>query len=130
MLLALWVGPAIWAGDIAKKKGRSQGGFVALTLVIGWFGLLIAALVRADHVVAAAPSQRPCPHCAEPIQRAAQVCRFCGREVEPATASPAAPGAWHVNEATARGLRCFNGHENVVGVRKCGTCGSKSLVLF
>jgi len=24
---------------------------------------------------------RPCPHCAEPIRRAAKVCRFCGREV-------------------------------------------------
>jgi hypothetical protein len=24
---------------------------------------------------------RPCPHCAEPIQRAAKICRFCGRDV-------------------------------------------------
>jgi hypothetical protein len=24
---------------------------------------------------------RPCPHCAEPIRRAAKVCRFCGRDV-------------------------------------------------
>ena len=24
---------------------------------------------------------RPCPHCAEPIRRAAKVCRFCGRDL-------------------------------------------------
>ena len=24
---------------------------------------------------------RPCPYCAEPIRRAARICRFCGRDV-------------------------------------------------
>lgn len=29
----------------------------------------------------AAADTRPCPHCAEPIRRAAKICRFCGRDV-------------------------------------------------
>ncbi len=31
---------------------------------------------------------RPCVHCAEPIQRAAVVCRHCGRDVPPAAVPP------------------------------------------
>ncbi|HKY33352.1 MAG TPA: hypothetical protein VJV23_12505 [Candidatus Polarisedimenticolia bacterium] len=30
---------------------------------------------------------RACPWCAEPIKKAARVCRYCGREVEPAVPS-------------------------------------------
>ena len=37
---------------------------------------------------AAAATDHPCPWCAEMIKPAAIVCRFCGRDVEPATAPP------------------------------------------
>jgi protein-S-isoprenylcysteine O-methyltransferase Ste14 len=30
-------------------------------------------------------SMTRCPHCAEPIQAAANVCRYCGRDVQPQT---------------------------------------------
>lgn len=43
-----------------------------------------SALEAADDVpVAAARSERECPHCAEMILRKARVCKHCNREVEP-----------------------------------------------
>lgn len=65
-----------------------------------------------------ATATRPCPWCAEPIQPAARVCRFCGRDVErleptlgpapaaasPAAAPPAAPGPRQRGFADVLGL--------------------------
>src|SRR5205085_7705465 len=42
---------------------------------------------------------RACPWCAEQIQPAAKVCRYCGRDVEPIASTPAAAAA--VPESTA-----------------------------
>lgn len=36
---------------------------------------------RAGGAPAASQDTRPCPWCAEPIKRAAKICRFCGRDV-------------------------------------------------
>jgi hypothetical protein len=36
---------------------------------------------REGRAAAPAGDVRPCPHCAETIQRAARICRFCGRSV-------------------------------------------------
>ena len=36
-----------------------------------------------QHSPAAGGGTRPCPFCAEPIQPAARICRFCNREVAP-----------------------------------------------
>lgn len=52
------------------------GGFTA-------FVLLIIMLINKSRV---AKASRQCPHCAETIKREASVCRYCGRDVEPAAA--------------------------------------------
>jgi hypothetical protein len=48
ILLAIWLGLAFWAGSIASGKGRSFGGFFVLGLVLGIFGVIIAACVGSD----------------------------------------------------------------------------------
>lgn len=39
------------------------------------------------------PSTKRCPYCAEEIQAAAVVCRFCGRELEPTAAAEVTPAS-------------------------------------
>ncbi len=88
---------AIWVYQDARARGEPQPGLWA-------FGtLLLAILVVPIWLVKRGPkisaTLRPCPHCAEPIQPAAKICRFCQREVEvlasevaqATTASPNSP---------------------------------------
>jgi hypothetical protein len=85
---------AILGGLIAQSKGRSgaEGAFVGALL--GLLGLLLVVLSPSKAVMAPATvanaSLRPCPKCAEMIQPAAVVCRFCGAQVEAATLTVAA----------------------------------------
>jgi hypothetical protein len=75
-----------WAGwEFGKRKGHEWAG-LTLGLVLGPIGVLLTALlptrpnmVRDDR----SPDLRRCPHCAELIQRAAIVCRYCQRDVRP-----------------------------------------------
>lgn len=86
-VLAVLIGllPAI----IASNKGRS--------FVLWWiYGALIfiialphALIMKADpkrleESALSRGDSRKCPHCAELIKREAKVCRYCGRDVEPA----------------------------------------------
>jgi len=50
--------------------------FCAIPIIIAVSVLVIAWLLRRDRV--------PCPYCGERIRREARVCRFGGRDVEPA----------------------------------------------
>jgi hypothetical protein len=45
VLLVFWVGPAVLAGKIAERKGRSFSVYLVASLVIGWPIPLIAALI-------------------------------------------------------------------------------------
>jgi hypothetical protein len=103
----LWCGVGGFIGyAIGNSKGRATEGFWLgfLLGVIGW--IIVAFMQPSDAVVSerAAISAviqgqaqelgeraqlRPCPWCAELIRPEAIVCRFCGREVEPA--QPATP---------------------------------------
>ncbi|MBS1903523.1 MAG: SHOCT domain-containing protein [Bacteroidetes bacterium] len=44
IVIFFWVGPAILAGNIARKKGRSYWGFFLIALVLSWIGLIFAAI--------------------------------------------------------------------------------------
>lgn len=91
LLLALYFAPTI----VAAFRGHRQGGpILALNLLLGWtlVGWVVALVwsLSADKgaapppaVVAPAGDARPCPYCAETIKRAAKVCRYCNRDVEP-----------------------------------------------
>jgi hypothetical protein len=44
-VLAIWIGPAILAGRIAERKGRSFAVYLIASLLIGWPISLLAALL-------------------------------------------------------------------------------------
>lgn len=94
----LWLVLAALAGVWAERKGHNGALFVVLAAALSPLVGLIAAAAVADrtiprqhpmHAGGVDPNLRPCPHCAEQIQRAAVLCRFCRMGV-PALA-PAPP---------------------------------------
>lgn len=58
---------------------------------------------NADLVAAA--EMRSCPVCAERIQRAATVCRYCRTAVAPLPSNPGSTSAYRTGSALARALR-------------------------
>jgi hypothetical protein len=104
----VWCGVGALVGYvIGNTKDRAMTGFW-WGLLLGVIGWIVIALMspgpeeeaRRAAVVAAAfydekdldkeqeeADTRPCPWCAESIKRAAVVCRYCGRDVEPVLGS-------------------------------------------
>lgn len=84
--LTVWIICAIIGAAAAPGRNRSAGAWFFICLVFGVFG--IAALFLMDPLPAtpdvAASDARACPHCAETIKKAANVCKHCGRDVPPA----------------------------------------------
>jgi hypothetical protein len=113
LVVCAFIGKAI--GD---TKGRGGLGFV-LGLVFGVVGLVVIALIhptveaqaRRDRDLAAAAQAsgtssrlRPCPWCAELIQPAARICRYCGRDVQTENGmSGPSPGAREASRAPCLG---------------------------
>lgn len=110
----VWGLLAVIPASVAKGKGRDFGRWWIYGFLV-WPVALIHALVAApDHAIlerragnqALAAGNLKCPSCAEWIKRDARVCRFCGRDVEPAKAvsahwsptMPAASGEMTANE--------------------------------
>jgi hypothetical protein len=86
-IVLAWIVFSVIAGVIAGAKGRSGVGYFALSMVLSPLVgvILAAALPRLEP----ATDGRPCPYCAEPIRRAAVICRHCGRDVPaPAPTKP------------------------------------------
>lgn len=75
-------------------------------LVYGVMAGNASAREREEEARAAQDAQlRACPKCAEKIQRAAAVCRFCGTEVAPLPPTPPTGAAYQAGAAIARALR-------------------------
>jgi hypothetical protein len=99
-----WVAPVFASNAIGKSKGKENPWLWGLLL--GWLGVLIVALqsrsqppviVSASYAAPAqalpAPAAGPtkqCPQCAEDVQAAARVCRFCGHRFEEGLEMPGA----------------------------------------
>ena len=93
---------AIVGALISQSKGRGAAEGVIVGGLLGLIGLILLLLVS-SRAPAGAPG-RVCPRCAERIQAAAVMCRFCGATLEPIAAGPA-PAA---SETAAGGLSTFS----------------------
>jgi hypothetical protein len=62
---------------IGEQRGRGSLGLI-LGLFLGPIGLLIVAVMEPAET---RRGLRACPWCAERIQAAARICRYCGRDV-------------------------------------------------
>jgi hypothetical protein len=113
ILIGLIVALVIIGGvgaHVATAKGREAGEGFFLGVVLGPFGLLIEVLLP-NTSVSTSHAQRPrtppspdelgysklradgkrvraCPWCAEEILADAVICRFCGRDIQPADMPP------------------------------------------
>jgi hypothetical protein len=47
-IVGVWVLPPLFARNLMKGKGRSPGAGVALGILLGWIGVLIAACLSTD----------------------------------------------------------------------------------
>lgn len=88
LLIFAYLSFAVVAGIIAGSRGRSGFGYFALSLVVSpLIGIILAValpnLRPSIERAAELADTRDCPHCAERIKKAASICRFCGRDVEP-----------------------------------------------
>lgn len=80
--------PAIIAGKIWGNKGGSSGVGGVMGLLLGWIGVIIAAVATPSRAAqfsggaVAGPSGpvRECPHCKEQMRRDASVCPHCQRD--------------------------------------------------
>jgi Na+-driven multidrug efflux pump len=45
VVLALWVGPSVLVGRLAERKGRSFRVYFIAALILGWWLVLIVALI-------------------------------------------------------------------------------------
>ena len=69
---ALWILLALAVGILAAREFGRSG--------LGWFLLALVLTPLAGLLLFLLPARRqPCPFCAELVQPAATVCRFCGR---------------------------------------------------
>jgi len=129
---------SIIPAKIAGAKGRSSGGYYALSFFVSFLIalILVAALPPIEKVktsgVIRSGDRVKCPHCAETIFAEAKVCKHCGRDVEPQAVSPSlvsieqelATPEVGVVKCRACGGKFASNDEGGKQVRHCPNCGS------
>lgn len=92
----MWIALLFWlvwmliSALVANSKNRSAFGWALLSIPFGLFAtIVVACLPRLPGAAergasTQAPPEKTCPRCAEKVKFAAQVCRFCGHEFDPA----------------------------------------------
>lgn len=81
-LFLLWLGINTLVGYAIGQKRNQIGASIAISILLGPIGWLIAVLVKGD--------VRKCPFCAEDVKLAAVVCPHCQRDLPPQVAPPPA----------------------------------------
>jgi len=89
------VNPIIWIvavialgiipGAIAQSKGESFVFWWLFGALLFIVALPLSLMIKPKPHTMVGTGMRRCPYCAEYVQQAAIVCRFCGRDLPPAT---------------------------------------------
>jgi hypothetical protein len=82
-----WIILVFVVASVAKSKGRSYGGFWAISLFFSpIIGLIVLGVMGENKEVLQqqnieAGVTKKCPFCANEIKKEAIVCQFCGRDL-------------------------------------------------
>lgn len=86
-VVVFWIVPIFVAANMWERKGGNKWSGAAMGLIIGWIGVLIAAIASPGGTAKPSKQQmatsRECPHCKSLIRREATVCPHCQRESTP-----------------------------------------------
>ena len=78
-VLLWWLFCGLVGGAIGASKGRAGAG-ILLGSLLGPIGIIISLFLTSQKTLDT-KTQKVCPNCAERIQKAAKVCRYCGAGV-------------------------------------------------
>jgi hypothetical protein len=86
MIVSIWLIFGLISSLVAINKGRSGCGWLALGVVLGPIGFVLALAAGPNKVAVEEHALRSgdkkmCPHCAELIEPGAVKCEFCGERV-------------------------------------------------
>lgn len=104
-VVIFWIACGIVSAVIASSRGGHWAAGLAFGFLLGPLGLILAWFTGDSDQMArkelVAGRKRQCPRCAELVQSAAVVCRYCGHEFSAAENESAAESvaANHKNDA-------------------------------